>query len=279
MLRILISNDDGVLAEGLKALVQELKKIDNVSIDVIAPSKNASGTSNSITLENPLRAKQMENGFWYINGTPTDCIKLGLSNFFQYKHDLVISGINHGENIGDDIIYSGTVGAATEGRYLSHPPIAISSIGTDTYSLQKAAKVASNLVKKIIKQPLTHEIKSPYILNVNIPQNLQNPDEKYEITHQGARHFAPVLPPTLDPRGAPLHWLGPSGEQQSCEPKTDFHAIKNNRVSITPIHIDLTAYHRINDLNQWLTNNIDNNINNNIDKKQEKLKSIINEDK
>tara|TARA_A100001015_G_scaffold276010_1_gene333815 strand:- start:2315 stop:3115 length:801 start_codon:yes stop_codon:yes gene_type:complete len=252
MLRVLVSNDDGVLAEGLNILVSELKKIAHV--DVIAPNKNYSGSSNSITLENPLRPKQMENGFWHINGTPTDCIKLGLSNFFSYQHDLVISGINHGENIGDDIIYSGTVGAATEGRYLPHPPIAISSIGTDKPSLKLAAKVASDLVRKITKQPLKNQNTSPYILNVNVPKALenQNIEDNYQITHQGARYFAPVYPCSSDPRGREVYWLGPSGKQQHSEPKTDFHAIKNNKISITPIHIDLTAYHKVNELSSWL---------------------------
>lgn len=254
MLKILISNDDGVLANGINILVNELKKIPNIHLDVIAPSKNASGTSNSITLENPLKPQQLENGFWYINGTPTDCIKLGLSNFFGYTHDLVISGINHGENIGDDIIYSGTVGAATEGRYLAYPPIAISSVGSDIPNLKKSAIIASNLIKKIIANPLKHNTNSPYILNVNVPKDLQDPnlESNYHITQQGVRHFAPTLPATQDPRGVPIHWLGPSGKQYSCEPKTDFYAIKNNKVSITPLHIDLTAYHKMNDLASWL---------------------------
>ena len=279
MLKILVSNDDGVLANGINILVKELKKIPNIHIDVIAPSKNASGTSNSITLENPLRPKQLENGFWYINGTPTDCIKLGLSDFFEHTHDLVISGINHGENIGDDVIYSGTVGAATEGRYLSHPPIAISSVGSDIKNLQKSAIIASNLIKKIIANPLKHNTNSPYILNVNIPKDLHdiNDESNYQITQQGVRYFAPVLTKSKDPRGAPIHWLGPSGKEYSCEPKTDFHAIKNNKVSITPLHIDLTAYHKMQELTSWLEKTSSNN---KINKdKITKTATAINEDK
>ena len=252
MLNILISNDDGVLAEGLHLLVDALKTIPNINIDVIAPEVNASGLSNAITLRTPLRTKQLDNKFWYINGTPTDCIKLGLSNFFDYTHDLVISGINHGPNLGDDVIYSGTVGAASEGRYLKHPPIAISSVGTDTNSLKQAAKVAANLVKNLIENPVTHQASSPYILNVNVPENLTNPDTPYLITQQGMRYFAPALPPTEDPRGTKVHWLGPSGKEQQIAPGTDFHAIKNNSVSITPLHINLTAYHKFDDLSNWL---------------------------
>ena len=251
MLNILISNDDGVLAEGLHLLVEALNTIPDVNIDVIAPEVNASGLSNAITLRNPLRTKRLENGFWYINGTPTDCIKLGLSNF-DYTHDLVISGINHGPNLGDDVIYSGTVGAASEGRYLKHPPIAISSVGTDTNSLKQAAKVAKNLVKNLIKNPVTHQASSPYILNVNVPKNLSNPDANYLITQQGMRYFAPAQPPIEDPRGAKIHWLGPSGKEQQIAPGTDFHAVENNSVSITPLHIDLTAYHKFDDLSNWL---------------------------
>ena len=252
MLKILVTNDDGVLADGIKILTDALKTIDNVHVDVIAPHINASGVSSSISLQHPLRAKQIDNGFWYINGTPTDCIKLGLSNFFDYTHDLVISGINHGENMGDDVIYSGTVGAAIEGRYLKHPPIAISSLGSDKFSLQQAAKVAVNLVQNLIKNPITHTPDSPYILNVNVPAKLQNPNSKYTVTQIGLRYFAPTLPPVSDARGTPVYWLGPSGEQQACNPGSDFYATKNNQVSITPLHIDLTAHHRKNSLKKWL---------------------------
>lgn len=248
-LRILISNDDGVHAPGILALATELGKI--AEIEVIAPDRNRSGASNSLTVAVPVRLQKLSNGFVSVAGTPTDCVHVGLcGDIFPKKFDLVVSGINHGPNLGDDVIYSGTVAAATEGRTLGMPAIAISLAGkiSQTY-FETAAIVARELVSRLKTDPLP----AATILNVNVPDVPHNELQGFEVTRLGARHPAESVVKILDPYGKPVYWMGAAGEEQDAGPGTDFFAINNKKVSITPLKIDQTNYVAFEQLAAWLT--------------------------
>lgn len=241
---ILISNDDGVYAPGLSALYQTLKNLTEVK--VVAPDRNHSGASNALTLENPLRIQYLENGFISVNGTPTDCVHLALNEVCLAAPKLVISGINDGANMGDDVLYSGTVAAAMEGRFLGLPAIAISLAGKTNFD--SAAFYAKQLVEKLLTLPLS----ANQVLNVNVPDLPLEQIKGIKVTRLGKRHKAELIEKSNDPRGREIFWVGPPGEIAEAGEGTDFYAIENGYVSITPLKIDLTATEQLSNLARWL---------------------------
>ena len=246
---ILLSNDDGYLAEGLSALARALGQ--HADISVVAPDKNRSAASNSLTLDMPLRASVGENGFIKVDGTPTDCVHLAITGLLEKEPDMVFAGINHGGNLGDDVLYSGTVAAATEGRYLGLPAVAISlaSVGGGEPShFETAALVAVALLKQLIDKPLPQDS----ILNVNVPDIAFNELKGYQATRLGQRHKSEPVVTGKDPRGRLLYWVGPPGGEQDAGPGTDFYAVSSGYVSVTPLQLDLTWYDRIDQISAWL---------------------------
>ncbi len=246
MLRILISNDDGVYANGLATLTEAMKKIAHV--DVVAPDRNRSGASNSLTLSAPLHIKQLDNGIVSVEGTPTDCIHIAITGLLEKTPDMVITGINAGSNLGDDVWYSGTVAAAMEGRFLGFPAIAISLVGDDHKHFETAAEVARKMVSQLVADPLP----SSTILNVNVPDVPYGALQGYEVTRLGTRHCAEPTIQQVDPRGHKIYWVGPAGAEQDAGPGTDFFAIRRNKVSVTPLRIDLTHYESFDQLARWV---------------------------
>lgn len=245
-MRILVSNDDGVLAPGIRALANELSSI--ATIHVMAPDRNRSGASNSLTLSRPLRVRELDNGHFSIEGTPTDCVHLALTGFLEPGVDMVVSGINDGSNLGDDILYSGTVAAAMEGRYLGLPAIAVSMAGENIQHYDTAAVIVRQLVLKLRASPLPMKT----ILNVNVPDLPLDKIAGIEVTRLGTRHCAEPIVKELDPRGRAIYWIGPSGPEADAGPGTDFHAISQNRVSITPLQLDLTHYKAFEQISAWM---------------------------
>lgn len=243
---ILISNDDGYQAPGLLCLAQALAAI--ADITVVAPDRNRSGASNSLTLDNPLRITQAENGFYHVNGTPTDCVHLAITGLLDREPDMVIAGINAGANMGDDVVYSGTVAAAMEGRFMGLPAMAVSLGGTDFKHYATAAKVAVGLVQKLQVNTLPPNI----ILNVNVPDVPWEELKAFDATRLGNRHKAEPAIKHVDPRGRDIYWVGPAGPEQDAGPGTDFYALRNKRVSVTPIQVDLTRYAALNQVAKWL---------------------------
>ena len=245
-MHILLSNDDGYLAEGLTALANALRK--HADISVVAPDRNRSAASNSLTLEMPLRAYTADNGFIKVDGTPTDCVHLAITGFLDKEPDMVFAGINHGSNLGDDVLYSGTVAAATEGRFLGLPAVAISLVGSNPSHFDTAGQVAVTLLKQLINNPLPKDT----ILNVNVPDVAIKDLKGYQATRLGQRHKSEPVVKSEDPRGRIIYWVGPPGAEQDAGPGTDFYAINAGYVSVTPLQIDLTWYERINALKAWL---------------------------
>ncbi|WP_455366658.1 5'/3'-nucleotidase SurE [Kaarinaea lacus] len=245
-MRILLSNDDGYQAPGLKTLANILQSI--AEITVVAPDRNRSGASNSLTLDAPMRPQIMDNGFISVDGTPTDCVHLAITGLLDHEPDMVIAGINAGSNLGDDVIYSGTVAAAMEGRFLGLPAMAVSLVGEKFLHFETAAQVTVKLVEKLEKHPLPADT----ILNVNVPDVSWDQLAGFEATRLGRRHKSEPVVKTEDPRGRPIYWVGPVGKEEDAGPGTDFHAINNNSVSITPIHVDLTQYKAIDTVASWL---------------------------
>ncbi|TAN69325.1 MAG: 5'/3'-nucleotidase SurE [Methylobacter sp.] len=245
-MHILLSNDDGYLAEGLIALANALSG--HAAISVVAPDRNRSAASNSLTLEMPLRAYAMDNGFIKVDGTPTDCVHLAITGLLKNEPDMVFAGINHGSNLGDDVLYSGTVAAATEGRFLGLPAIAISLAGSNPSHFETAAQVAVTLLQQLINNPLPQDT----ILNVNVPDVAIKDLKGYQATRLGQRHKSEPVIETKDPRGRIIYWVGPPGAEQDAGPGTDFYAVNAGFVSVTPLQLDLTWYERINDLKAWL---------------------------
>ncbi|HDU7972266.1 TPA: 5'/3'-nucleotidase SurE [Legionella pneumophila] len=235
-MKILVSNDDGVLAPGIKILANELSTLGVVK--VVAPDRNRSGASNSLTLTQPLRVKQLDNGYYSVDGTPTDCVHLALTGFLEPIADIVVSGINEGANLGDDVLYSGTVAAAMEGRYLGLPAIAISMVGDNIQHYETAAIIAKQLVIKLS----ANKLPSQTILNVNVPDLPLNQIRGMQVTRLGTRHSAEPIIKEYDPRGRPIYWVGPPGIEADAGAGTDFFAIKTGHVSITPLHLDMTHY-------------------------------------
>ncbi|MBK1694756.1 5'/3'-nucleotidase SurE [Chromatium weissei] len=245
-MKILVSNDDGYQSSGLIALADALRSIGHVM--VVAPDRDRSGASNSLTLDVPLRASRMPNGFLRVNGTPTDCVHLALTGLAETDPDIVVAGINHGPNLGDDVLYSGTVAAATEGRFLGLPAMAISIASHAPRHLATAAQVAVQLVKRLRDQPLEASI----ILNVNVPDCPYSQLQGFVATRLGNRHKAEPLVMAEDPRGHCIYWIGPAGPEQDAGVGTDFDAVRNGFVSITPLQVDLTRYAALTTLGSWL---------------------------
>ncbi len=245
-MKILISNDDGVHAPGLMYLAKALEKL--ADITVVAPDRNRSGVSNSLTLEHPLRVITASNGFFSVNGTPTDCVHLAVTGLLKEMPDMVVSGINEGSNLSDDVIYSGTVAAATEGRFLGLPSVAISLAGPRCEHYDTAAKVAKLLVERLRETPLTYDT----ILNVNVPDLPYSELKGIQVTRLGTRHIAEPTIKELDPRGRKIYWIGQPGPQQDAGPGTDFYAVNSGYVSITPLQLDLTHYKVLDELSTWV---------------------------
>jgi 5'-nucleotidase len=245
-MHILITNDDGYLAPGIRILAQELSRVAEVS--VVAPDRNKSGASNSLTLLRPLRVERSAEGYYYVDGTPTDCVPLALSGLLDESPDIVVSGINSGPNLGDDVLYSGTVAAAMEGRYLGLPAIAVSLVGKPATHYQSAARITRRLIERLEQNPLPDDT----LLNVNVPdlpvEELADP----RATRLGFRHKAESMVKQSDPYGRPVYWVGPPGEAQDAGPGTDFHAVEHAIASVTPMQIDLTRHHGIEPLQAWL---------------------------
>lgn len=245
-MRILLSNDDGYLAPGLVCLAETLREV--AAVDVVAPERNRSGASNSLTLDYPVRAQTMENGFIAVDGTPTDCVHLAITGLAEHEPDMVVAGINAGANLGDDVLYSGTVAAAVEGRFLGLPALAVSLVGERLVNYATAARVVVTLIDRLNNDPLPADT----ILNVNVPDVPWEELAGYEATRLGRRHKAEPVIKMEDPRGRPIYWIGPSGPEEDAGPGTDFHAVRRNCVSITPIQVDLTQYTAIDKVANWL---------------------------
>ncbi len=245
-MKLLLSNDDGYRAEGLKHLYDALKPLADVT--VVAPDRNRSGASNSLTLDVPLRVFQFDKQCYFVNGTPTDCVHLAISGLFDFDHDMVISGINDGANLGDDVLYSGTVAAAVEGRYLGLPAMAVSLVLKDGHHFDTAARVATELMLRVQRTPLDRAT----ILNVNVPDLPFDRIKGYQATRLGFRHRAEPMVKTADPRGQPVYWVGPAGQGADSGAGTDFDAVANGYVSVTPLQIDLTRHSVLDDVRDWL---------------------------
>lgn len=243
---ILVSNDDGYQAPGILRLAEELASIANIT--VVAPDRDRSGASNSLTLDLPIRATEVEAGRYRVEGTPTDCVHLAVTGLLEEEPDMVVSGINAGSNMGDDILYSGTVAAATEGRFLGLPAIAISLASHAPAHYDTAAQVAAMLVQKLLRDPLPADT----ILNVNVPDLPWSALRGFEATRLGQRHRAEAAIRTYDPRDRPIYWIGPPGSEQDAGEGTDFYAVRNGFVSITPIQIDLTRYEALDKVAGWV---------------------------
>jgi 5'-nucleotidase len=247
-MRILLSNDDGYLAPGLKCLAEAVTKL--ADITVVAPDRNRSGASNSLTLATPLRARRAPNGFFFVDGTPTDCVQIAITGLMPEEPDMVIAGINAGANLGDDVLYSGTVAAATEGRFLGLPAVAVSLTGTRLENFDTAANVVVTIFTQMEKQPLP----SDTILNINVPDVPWNELKGFESTRLGHREKSGAVVKDRDPYGKEIFWMGPSGPEDDAGPGTDFYAIRNGCVSISPLQVDLTRHSRISELGEWVRN-------------------------
>jgi 5'-nucleotidase len=248
--KILISNDDGYRSEGIRALTDALAPLAEVT--VVAPDRNRSGASNSLTLDVPLRVFPFDtNRYFVANGTPTDCVHLAISGFFEHDHDMVVSGINDGANLGDDVLYSGTVAAAIEGRFLGLPAIAVSLViqPQSGQHFATAARVAAEMVMRIQRSPL-HQAT---ILNVNVPDLPYEQLKGYRATRLGFRHRSEPIVRSQDPRGRPVYWVGAAGLGQDAGEGTDFHAVAQGYVSVTPLQIDLTRHGMLEDIGNWLS--------------------------
>jgi 5'-nucleotidase len=245
-MRILVSNDDGYLSPGLQALVDAVRP--HGEVFVIAPEQNHSGASNSLTLNRPLSVQRGSNGFLFVNGTPTDCVHIALTGLLEHRPDLVVSGINDGQNMGDDTIYSGTVAAAMEGFVFGVPSIAFSLVEAGHEHLDSAAAIAGELVSKIARQPLS----SACLLNVNIPNLPRAAIRGITVTRLGKRHPSEPVIRMQSPRGDTIYWIGPSGLAKDAGEGTDFHAVANGYVSMTPLQIDLTDTAQLPSIREWM---------------------------
>jgi len=243
---ILLSNDDGYLAPGLGAMAAALSETDTVT--VVAPERDRSGSSNSLTLERPLRVHMAENGFYFVNGTPTDCVHLAITGLLDEEPDMVVSGINAGANMGDDVLYSGTVAAAMEGRFLGLPAIAVSMTSYDPLHYGTGVKAIAGIIDRLRVEPL----QQTSILNVNVPDVPWDEIKGYRITRLGNRHKSAGVIRQTDPRGDAMYWVGPPGAAQDAGEGTDFHAVEQKFISITPLQIDLTRYDSLHYLEDWL---------------------------
>lgn len=247
-MKILVSNDDGYRAEGIARLRAALEPLAEVT--VVAPDRNRSGAGNSLTLDVPLRVFGAGPDTYYVPGTPTDCVHLAISGLFDFEFDMVVSGVNDGPNLGDDVLYSGTVAAAIEGRFLGLPTVAV-SLCTSAESrrhFDTGARVARELVAGLLRRPLDPTL----ILNVNVPDRPYEELAGYAATRLGNRHRSEPALRARDPRGHHVYWIGPAGESQDAGRGTDFHAVAAGLVSVTPLSIDLTRHAALPEIGRWL---------------------------
>ena len=245
-MRILLSNDDGYFAPGLAALAEGLAPLGEIT--VVAPERDRSGASNSLTLDRPLSMSRAHNGFFFVNGTPTDCVHMAVTGLLDFEPDVVVSGINSGSNMGDDTLYSGTVAAATEGYLLGIPSIAVSLTSQEFVHYATAARVARDLVERLAREPFG----APVLLNVNVPDVPYEALAGFEVTRLGRRHKAQPVVASKNPRGETVYWVGPAGAAREAGPGTDFHALERGVVSITPLQVDLTHANQIPLVSGWL---------------------------
>lgn len=245
-MRLLLSNDDGYFSPGLEALAKGLAPLGEVT--VVAPERDRSGASNSLTLDRPLSLRRAPNGFWYVNGTPTDCVHLAVTGWLDFVPDFIVSGINLGSNMGDDTLYSGTVAAATEGYLLDIPSVAVSLVGTELKHFDTAATVARTIVERLARAPFG----SPILLNVNVPDVPYEALKGIEVTRLGRRHKAQPVVPGKNPRGQTVYWVGAAGAAREAGPGTDFHALEHGSVSVTPLQVDLTHASQIQMVGEWM---------------------------
>ncbi|TCO41667.1 5'-nucleotidase /3'-nucleotidase /exopolyphosphatase [Dokdonella fugitiva] len=247
-MRVLVSNDDGVDAPGINVLAQRLGVVGEVT--VVAPDRDRSGASNSLTLDAPIRALRLDERRWRVAGTPTDCVHLALSGLLEREPDIVVSGINNAANLGDDVIYSGTVSAAMEGRFLGLPAIAVSLVTKDHKGthFDSAAEAVLLLMRRLLVDPLPADT----ILNVNVPDRPWHEIRGLAVTRLGRRHRSAPCIAQNDPRGRPIYWIGPPGEAADDGPGTDFNAVRDGYVSITPIHVDLTRFQALEKVSGWV---------------------------
>ena len=247
-MRVLVSNDDGVDAPGIRVLAERLAEFGEVT--VVAPDRDRSGASNSLTLDQPVRVLRMPDGRYCVAGTPTDCVHLALSGLLEEEPDIVVSGINNSANMGDDVIYSGTVSAAMEGRYCGLPAIAV-SLASQNHAgenYDSAARAVLVLMRRLLTDPLPADT----ILNVNVPDLPWRQIHGFEVTRLGRRHRAAPCIAQTDPRGHPIWWIGPAGEVDDAGPGTDFNAVHRGYVSVTPIHVDLTRFQALEKVSSWM---------------------------
>ena len=246
-MHFLISNDDGITARGIQVLSGRLQELGKVTI--VAPDQDRSGASNSLTLDSPVRIHEIGEGRFRVKGTPTDCVHIALTGLLKKDPDMVVSGINAGANLGDDVIYSGTVAAAMEGRFLGLPAIAVSLVFLDKpRHFESAAETVALMVDRLRQDPLPADT----ILNVNVPDLPWDEIGGIEVTRLGHRHRAEPTIRELDPRGRPMYWIGPAGAEQDAGPGTDFDAVRRGHVSVTPIHVDLTRYQALDQVAGWI---------------------------
>lgn len=246
-MHILLSNDDGYQAEGLRCLMEAMRPFGELS--VVAPERNRSGASNSLTLDMPIRLRKHPDGVVSVDGTPTDCVHVAITGLLENEPDLVVSGINAGANLGDDVLYSGTVAAATEGRFLGLPAVAVSNVSLKPQYFETSGKVAARLIELLIRSPLPTNT----ILNVNVPDIPWEEIRGFRATRLGHRHKAEAVIRDEDPRGRPIYWIGPAGGEQDAGPGTDFHAIREDCVSITPLQVDLTRHEALPAIQDWVS--------------------------
>ena len=245
-MRFLLSNDDGYFAPGIEALAAGLATLGSVT--VVAPERDRSGASNSLTLDRPLMLRRAPNGFHFVNGTPTDCVHLAVTGMLDQQPDMVISGINHGANMGDDTVYSGTVAAATEGFLLGVPSLAVSLAAKPGEHLDTAVQVTLDIVRRMMDRPFTE----PTLLNINVPDRPFHELRGTVATRLGRRHHAEPVVKSVNPRGDVVYWVGAAGPAQDAGEGTDFHAVREGFVSVTPLSIDLTGYRQLAELPAWL---------------------------
>lgn len=250
-MKFLVSNDDGVNAKGIKKLSTMLKDLGDVV--VFAPNRDRSGASNSLTLDRPIRVEKVEDGVFSVYGTPTDCVHLAVTGVMDEEPDMVVSGINNSANLGDDVLYSGTVAAAIEGRYLGLPAVAASIVVDSVKGKHQKRNydTVTHYLKKIIQHVMTHPLPQDTILNVNVPNLPIDEIKGVKITRLGNRHKAENAIPITDPRGFKMYWIGPAGPEADAGEGTDFYAVKHGYVSISPIQTDMTKHDFINDLSTW----------------------------
>ncbi|MBU6305111.1 MAG: 5-nucleotidase SurE [Pseudomonadota bacterium] len=245
-MRILVSNDDGYFSPGIAALAQAMQAFGEVT--VVAPEADRSGASNSLTLDRPLYVRRSSQGFYYVNGTPTDCVHVAVTGFLDHRPDLVVSGINNSANLAEDTLYSGTVAAAMEGYLLGLPAIAFSLASRSFEHLETAVAVAQQVVRRLIDQPFA----KARLLNVNIPAVPMDELQGYALTRLGRRHVAQPVETAVSPRGETVYWVGPPGGQREAGPGTDFHALNQSRVSVTPLQVDLGDSDGFQEVGPWL---------------------------